>query len=448
MKVNTMRSIDRWAGIPVCFIISPFRWLSDVLRSAKKHTITLARDCRLSGVALYEAFAHGVLATGIHIIDLEITPTPCLYFSLHHIVDVDGGVIITGSHNPAEYNGFKLAIGKTTIHGETIQELKKIIESKNFIIGRGTLQSYDIITPYIDHLADDIKISNKNISFALDGGNGTGGPVAVQLFKKLGVPPRDELFIEMDGQFPNHHPDPTVPENLQDLITSVREKKLNVGIAFDGDADRIGAIDDKGNILWGDELMILFARDILQAKKQGTFISEVKSSQVMYDDIEKHGGKAIMWKTGHSLIKEKMQEVGALLAGEMSGHIFFADRYFGYDDAIYAAARLVEIISKNTVPLSELLRDLPKTFKTPEIRVDCPDTKKFSIVSKITEHYKKTHAVIDIDGARIQFQDGWGLVRASNTQPVLVLRFEAQSETTLKKIQTDIEGTLEKFLKD
>jgi phosphomannomutase/phosphoglucomutase len=287
---------------------------------------------------------------------------------------------------------------------------------------------------------------SKALRVGVDGGNGTAGPVAVPIMQRLGCEVHD-IYCDMDGTFPNHEADPTVLKNMQDLIALVREKHLDLGIGFDGDGDRIGVVDEKGNIIFGDRLMIIYSREILSRKPGATFISEVKCSQTMYDDIAKNGGRAIMWKTGHSLIKKKMKEEKAELAGEMSGHMFFKDRYFGFDDATYAACRLLEILSNSGQRLSQLLEDVPATYTTPEIRVDCPDKVKFALVQQVTEHFRQDYKVIDIDGVRVLFDDGWGLVRASNTQPALVLRFEALSQNRLEEIQNLVESTLEEIKK-
>jgi phosphomannomutase/phosphoglucomutase len=302
------------------------------------------------------------------------------------------------------------------------------------------LESADVVTPYRRFLEENINVATP-LRVGIDAGNGTAGVIAVPIIRKLGCEVFD-LYCDMDGNYPNHEPDPTVPENMEDLTALVREKGLDLGIGYDGDGDRIGAVDDKGNIIWGDQLMIMYSREILSRKPGATIISEVKCSQTLYDDIEKHGGQAIMWKTGHSLIKQKMKEVKAELAGEMSGHMFFADRYFGYDDAIYASCRLLEILAATGQRISELLSDVPKTYNTPEIRVPCSDETKFQVVEEVTDYFRERNRVIDIDGVRILFDDGWGLVRASNTQPVLVLRFEALSEARLSEIRTHVESIL------
>jgi phosphomannomutase/phosphoglucomutase len=348
--------------------------------------------------------------------------------------------MITGSHNPSEYNGFKVVSGASTIHGEEIQKLREMTEKGDFTSGQGSENAVDMITPYVDEISSQFDFKRR-INVVLDGGNGTAGPTVHRILERLNVD-ATELFFEMDGRFPNHHPDPTVPKNLTALIETVKRKGADLGIAFDGDTDRIGAVDDRGEIVWGDHLMIIYAREILTRKPGATFIGEVKCSQILYDDIRKRGGNAIMWKTGHSLIKAKMKEEKAELAGEMSGHIFFSDRYYGYDDAIYAACRLMEIVANSGQPLSAQLADLPKTVTTPEIRVDTPDETKFDVVKRVTERFRKSHDVVDIDGVRILFPEGWGLIRASNTQPALVMRFEAPNETLLNEYRQEVEEAL------
>jgi phosphomannomutase/phosphoglucomutase len=409
------------------------------LKSHGCSKLNVGQDCRLSSRRYSEKIIEGLRSTGCDVLDIGICPTPVFYFSIQH-VGAEGGVMVTASHNPKEYNGFKLCIGLDSIHGEDIQKIQMIINNQSFIRGNGSLSSADIVTPYREFVQNNITL-NRSIKVGVDAGNGTAGVVAVPIFKRLGCEVHD-IYTDMDGTFPNHEADPTVLKNMQDLIAMVRNKKLDVGIGFDGDGDRIGVVDEKGNIVYGDKLMIIFAREILSRKPGATFISEVKCSKTMYDDIKKHGGRAIMWRTGHSLIKKKMKEEKAELAGEMSGHMFFADRYFGYDDATYAACRLLEILAKSGQKLSDLLADVPKTYSTPEIRVECPDDRKFGVVAEVTEYFRKKYDIIDIDGVRVLFEDGWGLVRASNTQPALVLRFEALSETRLAEIKTFVESTL------
>lgn len=405
-----------------------------IRRQARK--VNLARDCRLSSDRLHHALLSGLLAAGCEVTDLGIVPTPLLYYSVFHL-KADGGVMITGSHNPSDYNGFKVMHGKSTIHGEEIQKIRGLIEAGDFESGSGRVGSFDAVTPYVNEIAAQFQLPRR-IRVVADAGNGTAGPVMRRIFEKLNCE-TTELFFEMDGHFPNHHPDPTQPENLKHLVDEVARRKADVGLAFDGDSDRIGAVDERGTILYGDQLMIIYAREILARKPGAKIIGEVKSSQNMYDDIRRHGGEAIMWKTGHSLIKARMQETQAELAGEMSGHMFFADRYYGFDDALYAACRLLEIISKSGVPLSSHLSDLPPTCATPEIRIDCPDERKFAIVQAVLAKFQRDYDVIAIDGARINFGKGWGLVRASNTQPVLVLRFEAQSPELLAQYRALVE---------
>ncbi|HDG97432.1 MAG TPA: phosphomannomutase/phosphoglucomutase [Desulfobacterales bacterium] len=400
-------------------------------KGAKK--ISLGRDCRLSSPSLFEGLSEGLMKTGMDIIDVGMVPTPLLYFSLHQL-DVQGGIQITGSHNPPEFNGFKVCLGHASIYGPEIQEIRKIAESGAFAQGKGKMESADVVTPYIRYVTEKIQTGNHKRKVVIDSGNGVAGPVAKPLYEGLGFEVIS-LYGEPDGRFPNHHPDPTIPENLKELITKVKDTDADVGIGFDGDADRIGVVDRQGRIIWGDQLMIIFSRDLLKRYPGAKIIGEVKCSQVLYDDIEKNGGKPIMWKTGHSLIKNKMKEEGALLAGEMSGHLFFAERYFGYDDAIYAGARLLEILSNTDKSVRDLLEGVPETVNTPEIRIECPEERKFQIVAELAEDFKKQYKVIDVDGARVLFGDGWGLIRASNTQPVLVLRFEAHSESRLEEIR-------------
>lgn len=407
--------------------------------------MALGRDCRLSSESFQKEVARGILSTGIDVIDIGLSTTPLLYFAIRHL-ETDGGVMVTGSHNPPDFNGFKICVGPDTIYGDQIQALRKIIESGSYAAGEGTYKRQGINGKYEDYLFERVQLKPE-LKIVLDGGNGTGGIPALLLLKRYGCQVVN-LYCDPDGRFPNHFPDPTVPENLAKLIETVIQEKADIGIAYDGDADRIGVVTDKGEILWGDELLLLFSRFILKEHPGAAIIGEVKCSQKLYDDITAHGGRAIMWKAGHSLIKSKMKEEKALLAGEMSGHIFFADRYFGFDDAIYASLRILEILSQTGEKLSELLADVPKTFSTPEIRVDCPDEKKFGIVESIRDHFAKTHDIIDIDGVRVAFNDGWGLLRASNTQPVLVLRFEASTQEHLNANRKEMESVLETFLKN
>ena len=413
-----------------------------ILRSGGRK-ISLGYDIRLSSPSLREALLSGLLSTGIHVVDIGACPTPVLYFSLFHL-EVDGGAMITASHNPAEFNGFKLCRGRQTLFGAEIQKIRTMIDTRDYRQGKGEVTfEKDFLSVYLDYFVKHFG-SFRSKKVVVDCGNAAAALIAPQIFERLGcemIP----LYCEPDGRFPNHHPDPTVPENLADLIATVKKEKADVGIAFDGDADRLGAVDEHGDIIWGDRLTLLFATEILKSKPGATIISEVKASQVLYDEVARLGGNGIMWKTGHSLIKAKMKETGALLAGEMSGHLFFADRYFGFDDAIYAGCRLVELLVKENRPLSSYFVSLPKTYVTPEIRVDCPDDRKFKIVERCREYFSRGYKTIDIDGIRILFDGGWGLIRASNTQPALVLRFEANSPERLTEIQGNVNRILQEL---
>jgi phosphomannomutase/phosphoglucomutase len=403
--------------------------------------VNLARDCRLSYGRLAEALTRGLLARGCEETDIGVMPTPLLYYSVFRL-NAEGAVMITGSHNPPEYNGFKVMSGLSTIYGAQIQEIRKLIENHDFATGQGVLKTADVATPYVMEIPGKIRL-DRRVKVVLDAGNGTAGPVMHRLLQKLNCD-AVELFFDMDGTFPNHHPDPTVEKNLKHLVAAVAEHKAEFGVSFDGDGDRIGAVDEKGNVVWGDQLLLIFAREILTRKPGSTFIGEVKCSQVLYDELRRLGGNPIMWRTGHSLIKAKMKETKAEMAGEMSGHIFFADRYYGYDDALYAACRLLEIVAASGRPLSTQLEGLPKMISTPEIRVDCADDVKFDVVKRVADHFRKIREVVDVDGVRVLFDQGWGLVRASNTQPVLVLRFEAANEELLNEYRKEVEAALEK----
>jgi phosphomannomutase/phosphoglucomutase len=404
----------------------------------------VGRDCRTTSNAYAAAVIAGMVAAGLQVYDIGVCPSPLLYYSLFHL-DLDGGIQVTASHNPSEYNGFKLCLGKDTLYGAQVQQIRQKMERGEFCARPGgEVIGYDILPAYHRQLIADVPKLVRPIKLVIDAGNGVGGPVAPPIFRQLGCQVW-EIGCRPDGSFPLHHPDPTVPANLAMLIAKVRQQKADLGIAYDGDADRIGAIDEQGNILWGDELLILFARDLLSRNPGAAVISEVKCSQRLFDDIAAHGGKPIMWKAGHSLLKAKMKETGALLAGEMTGHMFFKERYFGYDDAIYASLRLVEIVANSGKPLSALLADLPKSVSTPELRVDCPDAKKFIIADQAIEYFRQHYDVVDIDGARVQFAEGWGLIRASNTQPALVLRFEAKTAAKLQEYRALIENKLKEL---
>lgn len=425
------------------FIYDLGRAVGTLARKRGAVTMTLGRDCRLTSEAYQETIKKGLQAAGINVIEIGLCATPILYFSIRHL-KTEGGLMVTASHNPPQFNGFKICIGPDTIHGEDIQELRRIMEAEAYATGSGFSYQQSVSQAYEAYLYQNVNIPTP-VKVAFDGGNGVGGLYLLPLLKRLNCPVHD-IYSNPDGNFPNHFPDPTVEKNLQDLIRVIDATGSAVGISFDGDADRIGVVTDDRRIIWGDELLILFARFILKENPGAAIIGEVKCSQTLFDDIEKQGGRAIMWKAGHSLIKEKMKEEGALLAGEMSGHVFFADRYFGYDDAIYAALRLIEILSVSGQPLSELLKDIPKTFTTPEIRVDCPDAIKFQVVARVREEFRKTHPIIDIDGVRVVFPNGWGLLRASNTQPVLVMRFEAASAEGLQEIKGLLDDVLNRIM--
>ena len=405
--------------------------------------VALGRDTRLSSPRLHAAALSGLIASGCEVTDIGIVPTPVLYYSVVHL-GTDGGVMITGSHNPPEFNGFKTVCGASTIHGEAIQEVRRLVESRDLARGEGSVCEADVVTPYVAEVASQFRFPRR-LKVVVDAGNGTGGPVMRRILERLNAD-ATELFFEMDGRFPNHHPDPTVPANLEALIAKVRETGADLGIAFDGDTDRIGAVDEQGSVIYGDQLMILYGREILTRKPGATFIGEVKCSQSMYDDLAARGGNPIMWKTGHSLIKAKMKETGAELAGEMSGHMFFADRYYGFDDALYAACRLMEIVAADNRPLSAHLAGLPRTVTTPEIRFDCPDELKFEVVRSASEELRSRHKTVDVDGVRVLFAEGWGLVRASNTQPVLVMRFEASTSELLGQYRAEVEAAAARAL--
>jgi phosphomannomutase/phosphoglucomutase len=456
--------------------------------------IAIGYDARKSSPGFCDLLTEGFTSSGLAVVLIGMVPTPVLYHTVF-TKDVDGGVMITGSHNPPDHNGFKICLGKSTLFGSQIQEIKDIAVSGVFVDGSGGVENIEVLDDYCRDIISRVAMaqaetrapllpeegwqpasadgvvgvgrvstepenravaqaetrpvgrvsSSKNLKVVIDAGNGMGGVTAVPVYKALGVE-LVEMFTEPDSNFPNHHPDPTVTENLQDLIRAVHDNGADVGLAFDGDGDRIGVVDETGRIIWGDELMILLSRTILAEQPGATIIAEVKCSQTLFDDIERHGGVPIMWKAGHSLIKAKMKETGAALAGEMSGHIFFADRFYGFDDATYAGARVIEILSKTGKPLSQLLADIPPTFSTPELRIDCADERKFEVVAAIAQHFAVTNEVITIDGARILFEHGWGLVRASNTQAILVLRFEADSQEHLDEIRSAVELEVKKLI--
>lgn len=408
----------------------------------RQGAVAVGRDNRPSGTALRDALVDGLTSAGRDVVDIGVVPTPLLYWSLHHL-EVGGGIQITGSHNPPEYNGFKLSVGTGSLHGGEIQELLRLTSWPAQPAAKGgQVRDQAVVEDYVDDIASRIGPLKRNIKIVYDCGNGAGALVAPQLFAKLSVAGRG-LFCESDGTFPNHHPDPTVPENLEDLIHAVRHDKAECGIAFDGDADRIGVVDDTGHIIWGDRVLILYARDVLARTGTGqSIIFDVKCSQALPDAVTGAGGIPVMWKTGHSLIKDKMHETHAPVAGEMSGHMFFSEGFYGHDDALYGAARLLRIAADTGKTVRQLLADVPEFVTTPEIRIEVDEERKFGIVDRAVKHFKSIHDVIDVDGARVLFGDGWGLIRASNTQPVLVARYEALTPQRLSEIRAEMEGWL------
>lgn len=418
--------------------------LRDAKPGAAPPRVAVGRDGRLSSDRLFAALTDGLLTGGVNVISVGVGPTPLLYFSAHSL-GTEGAVMITASHNPGPDNGFKLMRGKSSFYGTDIQTLADLIEQdtaerEDPTPRRGELTTQAMEAAYIESVRRASRLEQTGpVKFVIDAGNGAAGPLGVATLRALGFEP-EALFCEMDGRFPNHHPDPTVPKNLEALRKRVIETGAQLGIAWDGDGDRIGAVDEAGNIIWGDKLLILFARALLREHPGALILGEVKCSETLYADITKHGGRPLVWKTGHSIIKAKMKQENALLGGEMSGHMFFADRWPGFDDAIYATVRLLEIVTRERRPLGALLADVPTTHTTEELRVDCPDAIKFEVVRRILARYWPTHRVLDIDGARIDFGDGaWGLCRASNTGPLLVMRFEARTPERRDEIRREVE---------
>ncbi|MFN2566285.1 MAG: phosphomannomutase/phosphoglucomutase [Gemmatimonadaceae bacterium] len=409
---------------------------------AVRGAVAIGRDNRPSGERLRDALVDGLTGRGVDVVDIGMVPTPVLYWSLHH-TGVVGGIQVTGSHNPPEYNGLKLSLGTASLHGTDIQRIYELTAEAGRTQSRpGRVRQESVLGAYVDDMARRIGRLARPIRAVFDCGNGAASLVAPDLFQRLGLEARG-LFCESDGTFPNHHPDPTVPANLEDLIRAVRAQKAEIGVAFDGDGDRIGVVDDTGDIVWGDRLLILYARDVLRRVGAGApIIFDVKCSQALPAAIEAAGGTPIMWKTGHSLIKEKMKESAAPLAGEMSGHMFFAEGFYGHDDAVYAAGRLLRIVADSGRTVRELLSDVPPFVATPEIRIDCPDDVKFSVVERAVRYFGSRYEVVDVDGARVLFGDGWGLIRASNTQPVIVARYEARTAPRMAAIRDEMEGWL------
>jgi len=426
-------------------------------RPTSRLLIAVARDARLSGPRLLNALEAGIHARGARSARLELAPTPLLYFALHELrasdgARCDGGAIVTGSHNPPEWNGFKLNLGDESLYGEALQRLgervAQLLSAAEGGVATGPLlprpelsERYDLIPSYAERVARSLHFGPRRLKVVVDGGHGALGPCALALYERL---PLDvvPLYCEPDGHFPAHHPDPTVEANLAALKACVEAEGADLGVAFDGDGDRVGVVDERGRVIWGDQLMIFFARELLSRCPGAKVIGEVKCSRALYEAIEEAGGAPEMWKVGHSLIKARMKESGAPLAGEMSGHIFFKDRFYGHDDGAYVAARLFELLSHTEEPLSAWLDALPQSFTTPELRLDCPDALKNELVERALKHFAARYRVSSIDGARVDFPEGWGLIRASNTQPSLVLRFEASSPEALRAQLSEVEGWL------
>lgn len=409
--------------------------------------IVLGHDARLSSPKIVGALTKGITESGGHVIHIGLVTSPVCYFSTFTLPHVDGAIQVTGSHNPPEYNGFKISVGKATIFGNEIQKLRQIMEGGRFLVGNGSISKHDILPAYFERYKNEFG-KLKDIKVVLDCGNGAGGVVARGLFNSVGLNPTI-LFEDPDGRFPNHHPDPTVEKNLKDLQSQVKKEGAVCGIGFDGDADRIGVVDHRGHMIYGDELMVIISRDILKNQPGSKIVGDVKCSDRLYNDIASRGGIPIMWKTGHSLVKEKIKIESAPFGGEMSGHIFFADRNYGYDDAPYAALRLVEILSKSGKTIPELLEGLPPAFNTPEIRIDTTEEKKLLIVEKMIEAFGKGGADYKAnltDGIRLSFSDGWALCRSSNTQPVLVVRYESTTSEGLDRIKSRVESIINKHL--
>ena len=406
-------------------------------------TLVIGRDVRLSSPRLRDALTKGLLSTGLKVIDVGVTLTPIQYFGILHL-NADGGVMITGSHNPIDYNGLKISKkGVLPVYGEQIQEIRKIIETGDFATGAGEVVEKNVMADYVTTLKSKLKF-NKKLKIVIDAGNGTGGLVAPKLWEDMGCEV-ECIYCEPDGRFPNHLPDPTVLKYVVDLQKKVLETGADLGIGYDGDSDRVGVIDEKGRMIFADKLLAILSREVLDRHPGSEIVFDVKCSQALPEEIQKYGGKPLMWKTGHSLLKAKMKEIGSPLAGEMSGHIFYADDYFGFDDAIYVSGRLMQILSNTDQKLSEIVDEIPHFESTPEIRIDATDEDKFNVVADIANYFKKNYDTIDIDGVRVLFGDGWGLVRASNTQPVLVLRFEAKTKDRLQEIIEIFKAKLQEY---
>jgi len=404
--------------------------------------ICLGRDVRESSPRLHGKMAEGVLSTGINVVDVGVVPSPVLYYS---IIDraADGGIMITGSHNPIEYNGFKICRGTSPIWGEEIRDIRAQIRAGDFETGEGGMKQLEILPQYRNMVRSRFQIP-RQMKVVVDAGNGTGGLVAPDILRDLGIEVIC-LYCEPDGRFPNHLPDPTVAKYVKDLADRVVREKADLGVGFDGDSDRIGLIDEKGRMVYGDQLLALYARELLERSPGNKILFDVICSQALEEDIRAHGGEPVMWKTGHSLLKAKMKEEAIPLAGEMSGHMFFDEGYYGFDDAIYGAARIIAYLARLSEPLSAVVDSLPQYVNSPEVRIACTDEAKFRIVQEVADHFANSHEVLTIDGVRASFDEGWGLLRASNTQPVLVLRFEARSAETLQKIEDAFRAVLARY---
>jgi len=415
---------------------------SYVIRKNLK-SVCVGGDNRLTTPEIKEKLINGLVETGCYVIDIGIIPTPLLYFSVH-FYNYDSGIMVTASHNPPEFNGFKMVLSEGSLYGKEIQKIADMIEKEDFEKGFGKFEKKeDVVDEYINFMTGKFKFKRK-LKVGVDTGNGTAGPVVEKLFKKLGID-FIGLYIESDGNFPNHPPDPVVPENLKDLIDIVLKNNLDCGLGFDGDGDRLGVINEKGEILWGDQLMIIYSKEILKNNKGAKIIFDVKCSKSLEEEVEKIGGKPIMWKTGHSLIENKLHEEKAPIAGELSGHLYFADEYFGYDDAIYSSLRLLRIMDRENKKLSEFLEGVKKYYSTPEIRIEVPDERKFEIVENVKNFYALRYKINDIDGVKVYYPDGWALLRASNTQPALVVRIEGETEIALKRIKEEFLNLIEKY---
>lgn len=424
------------------FVVGLGRGFGTWVKRQGARTIAISGDVRDTSPHLKEKFASGVLRTGVNVIDIGSVPTPVNYFSLYNL-DVDGAVQVTGSHNPPEYNGFKMSLKNKAVYGDQIQEIRELMEQDDFEEGEGTGTEEGILPAYNEMVLNKIRLE-KPLKVAMDCGNASAALAAPDIFRQLDIE-LTELYTDVDPTFPNHHPDPTVEENLEDLINLVRDGDYDVGIAYDGDGDRVGIVDDQGEIVWADYLMTIFLDEAIQ-NPGDQIVFDVKCSQALEQAIRDRGGTPVMWKTGHSLIKEKMRETQARFGGEMSGHLFFADEYYGYDDAIYVSARVLQTLSRTDRSLSGLIGDLPHFESTPEIRLECADDEeKFTIAKKAEEYFASKYEHIDVDGIRIKFGDGWGLVRSSNTQPVIVCRFEAKSRERLEEIRDLVLGKLQDF---